>query len=74
MQFRDLKRQYEALKHQIDSAISDVITSSSFISGSQVTELECQLADYVGRKHCITCGMHTDVLIHGSNGLGNKRR
>ena len=62
MQFRDLKRQYEALKHQIDSAISDVITSSSFISGSQVTELECQLADYVGRKHCITCGNGTDAL------------
>lgn len=62
MQFRDLKRQYEALKYQIDSAISDVITSSSFISGSQVTELECQLADYVGRKHCITCGNGTDAL------------
>ena len=62
MQFRDLKRQYEALKHQIDSAISDVITSSSFISGSQVTELECQLSDYVGRKHCITCGNGTDAL------------
>lgn len=62
MQFRDLKRQYEALKHQIDSAISDVITSSSFISGSQVTELECQLADYAGRKHCITCGNGTDAL------------
>ena len=62
MQFRDLKKQYEALKHQIDSAISDVITSSSFISGSQVTELECQLADYVGRKHCITCGNGTDAL------------
>lgn len=62
MQFRDLKKQYEALKHQIDSAISDVITSSSFISGSQVTELECQLANYVGRKHCITCGNGTDAL------------
>ena len=62
MQFRDLKRQYEILQHQIDSAISDVITSSSFISGSQVTELECQLADYVGRKYCITCGNGTDAL------------
>lgn len=62
MQFRDLKKQYEALKTEIDSAISGVITASSFISGPQVGELERQLAEYVGRKHCITCGNGTDAL------------
>lgn len=62
MQFRDLKKQYEALKTEIDSAISSVIATSSFISGPQVGELERQLAEYVGRKYCITCGNGTDAL------------
>lgn len=62
MQFRDLKRQYEALKPSIDSAIQSVIDSTAFISGPQVSELEKQLADYVGVKHCISCANGTDAL------------
>ena len=62
MQFRDLKKQYEVLKPEIDKAIADVIDSSRFISGPQVKELEAQLAEYVGVKHCITCGNGTDAI------------
>ena len=62
MQFRDLKKQYETLKPEIDSAIADVIDSSRFISGPQVKELEAQLAGYVGVKHCVTCANGTDAL------------
>lgn len=62
MQFRDLKKQYEGLKPEIDAAIADVIDSSRFISGPQVRELEAQLAEYVGVKHCITCGNGTDAI------------
>lgn len=62
MEFRDLKKQYEVLKTQIDAAIADVVTSSHFISGPQVAALEKKLADYVGVKHCITCGNGTDAL------------
>lgn len=62
MQFRDLQRQYEYLKTDIDSAISDVLLSSKYISGPQVGELEEQLAEYVGVKHCITCANGTDAL------------
>ena len=62
MQFRDLKKQYEVLKPEIDAAIADVIDSSRFISGPQVKELEAQLAAYVGVKHCITCGNGTDAI------------
>lgn len=62
MEFRDLKKQYEVLKPQIDAAISDVVASSHFISGPQVAALEKKLADYVGVKHCITCGNGTDAL------------
>lgn len=62
MQFRDLKKQYEALKPFIDAGIQNVIDNTSFISGSQVKELEKKLAAYVGRKHCISCGNGTDAL------------
>lgn len=62
MQFRDLKKQYEVLKPEIDATIADVIDSSRFISGPQVKELEAQLAEYVGVKHCITCGNGTDAI------------
>lgn len=62
MQFRDLKAQYLHLKDDIDAGIADVIDHANFISGKQVNELEEQLAQYVGVKHCITCGNGTDAL------------
>lgn len=63
MQFRDLKKQYEALKPEIDAGIQDVINSTSFILGKPVSELENKLAEYVGRKHCICVGNGTDALV-----------
>lgn len=62
MQFRDLKAQYLHLKDEIDASIAEVINNTNFISGKQVNELEEQLAQYVGTKHCITCGNGTDAL------------
>lgn len=62
MKFRDLKAQYQALKPQIDTAIQSVLDSSDFVLGSPVMELEEKLADYVGRKYCITCANGTDAL------------
>ena len=62
MEFRDLKTQYQKLKADIDSNISEVLTSARFISGSKVKELETKLAEYVGVKHCITCGNGTDAI------------
>ena len=56
MEFRDLKRQYEFNKERIDRAIADVLDSAQFIHGNQVEALEEQLADYVGVRHCVTCG------------------
>lgn len=62
MEFRDLKRQYEYLKPQIDEQIAEVISSAHFISGKQVKELETTLAEYVGVKHCISCANGTDAI------------
>lgn len=63
MQFRDLGKQYQVLKGEIDKGIEDVINTSSFILGKQVTELESKLAEYCGRKHCVGVGNGTDALV-----------
>lgn len=62
MEFRDLKSQYKKYKKEIDNAIQDIVFNCNFISGNQVTELEDDLADYVGVRHCITCANGTDAL------------
>lgn len=62
MQFRDLQKQYEVLKEQIDAAMKGVASSARFISGPEVKELEKSLAEYVGVKHCITCANGTDAI------------
>ena len=63
MEFRDLKKQYEKLKTEINNAIFSVINETDFIIGKQVNELEEELASYVGRKLCITCANGTDALV-----------
>lgn len=62
LEFRDLKRQYEAIKEAVDKNVAEVIASSHFISGPQVKELEKELAEYTGRKHCISCANGTDAI------------
>ena len=62
MEFRDLKKQYQILKEDIDLKVQSVCASARYISGPEVKELEEQLAEYVGVKHCITCANGTDAL------------
>lgn len=70
MQFRDLKAQYEALRPAIDRAMLSVAGDSRYIGGPQVAELEKRLAEYVGVKHCVTCGNGTDALVLALMALG----
>ena len=62
MQFRDLKQQYQVLREEMDQAILDAVASGAYIMGPQVRELEQQLAEYVGVKHCLSCANGTDAL------------
>ena len=63
MQFRDLKKQYAVLKDEMDQAILDVVSSSAYVMGPKVKEMETAFADYVGVKHCIACNSGTDALL-----------
>ena len=62
MEFRDLKKQYQILKSEIDSKVQSVCEGAHYISGPEVKELEEQLAEYVGVKHCISCANGTDAI------------
>ena len=62
MEFRDLKKQYQVLKKEIDQAVVETMTEGHFIGGNPVDELEKELAEYVKARHCITCGNGTDAL------------
>ena len=62
MEFRDLKKQYQVLKTEIDSKVQTACANAQFIGGAPVKDLEKALAEYVGVKHCITCANGTDAL------------
>ena len=62
MQFRDLAKQYQVLKSDIDNAMLNVASGAHYIMGPQVKELEQELAAYTGVKHCLTCANGTDAL------------
>lgn len=62
MEFRDLKAQYRALQPAMDRAILETVAGGGYIGGARVKALEERLAEYVGVKHCITCGNGTDAL------------
>lgn len=70
MEFRDLKRQYQVLKADLDKAMLDIAASGGYIMGGAVSELEEQMAEYVGVKHCMTCANGTDALTLALKTLG----
>lgn len=62
MEFRNLKKQYEILGGQIDAAMHSVAAVSRYIMGPEVGQLEEELAQYVGARHCVSCANGTDAL------------
>jgi UDP-2-acetamido-2-deoxy-ribo-hexuluronate aminotransferase len=63
VQFIDLHEQYQCIKHSIDNSIAKVISHKQFIMGPEVEQLEEQLANYVGVKHCIGVSSGSDALL-----------
>lgn len=66
----DLKRQYIAIKPEIDQAIQRVLDHGMFIMGPEVKELEQKLAQYCGVKHGIGVASGTDALLLSLRALG----
>jgi dTDP-4-amino-4,6-dideoxygalactose transaminase len=68
--FVDLKAQYESIKEEIDTVISEVITKSAFIGGTYVSQFEEAFAKFCHAKHCIGVGNGTDALFIALKALG----
>jgi dTDP-4-amino-4,6-dideoxygalactose transaminase len=70
--FADLHAQYLTIKSEIDTAIADIIRTSSFIRGPHVDRFEAQFAEAIGVPHCVSCANGTDSLYIAMRALGVK--
>ena len=68
--FIDLKYQYSLIRDDVHAGIDRVLESGHFILGSEVAELERQLAEYAGVKHALACSSGTDALLMALMALG----
>ncbi|MBK5210893.1 MAG: DegT/DnrJ/EryC1/StrS family aminotransferase [Coriobacteriia bacterium] len=59
----DLTNQYFELKEESDALWTDVMSHAAYIGGPRVSQLERDLEEYVGVKHCIACANGTDALF-----------
>ena len=66
----DLQAQYEPIKDDVISAITDVFNSKQFIQGPKVVELETMIKEYCGVKHAIGVSSGTDALIVSLMAMG----
>ena len=67
--FFSLQRQYLEIKDEIEDAISDVLSSGSYILGENVLKFECEFANYCGAKYAVGVASGSDALVLALNGL-----
>ena len=70
MQFTDLKRQYAALKTDIDARIQRVLDHGQYIMGPEVQEMEQALAARTGAAHCVAVASGTEALLIALMAIG----
>lgn len=63
MRFIDLKTQYQHISDRVNENIQKVLEHGQYIMGPEVLELETQLADFVGSKHCVGVSNGSDALL-----------
>lgn len=59
----DLNAQNLALETELKAAFERVLKSGHFILGSEVTEFEKEIAEFVGSKHAIGVSSGTDAIL-----------
>jgi dTDP-4-amino-4,6-dideoxygalactose transaminase len=66
----DLKRQYQAIKSDVDEAVRRVVESGYYMGGPEVAAFEEEWARYCGAEHCIAVGSGTGALYLTLKALG----
>ncbi len=62
LQVCDLKRQYQALKTEIDAAVATVLASGHYIMGPTAKVFEQEIAEVLGVPHAVALNSGTDAL------------
>ena len=70
IQMVDLKGQYQSIKERINSGISQILDTATFINGPEVHSLQKELQTYLDVKHIIPSANGTDALQIAMMGLG----
>ena len=65
----DLVGQYQDIKEQVDSSVSQILNTATFINGPEVHAFQKELETYLGVKHVIPCANGTDALQIAMMGL-----
>lgn len=68
--FGDLRRQYNANRERIDSAIQRVLDNGWFVLGREVEFFEQEFAAYTGAKHAVGVASGTDAIHLALRALG----
>ena len=68
----DLRLEYEYMKADIDAAIQKCLDHQKWIFGPEVKELEDNIAEYLGVRHCIGVCSGTESLVLALRALAIK--
>lgn len=72
IQMVDLTGQYQGIREEVNSSISQILETAAFINGPQVHTFQAALEKYLGIRHVIPCANGTDALQIAMMGLGLK--
>jgi len=70
LKFFDHTKQLDRIRHELNKRFSDVLEKGQFIQGSEVREVEHELANYLGIKHCISTSNGSDALLAALMAIG----
>jgi dTDP-4-amino-4,6-dideoxygalactose transaminase len=66
----DLKAQYATIKHEVVTAMMNVVEQQAFILGEPVATLEYSIAGLSGTKYAVGCANGTDAILLALRALG----
>jgi dTDP-4-amino-4,6-dideoxygalactose transaminase len=70
IEFVDLRRQYAAIKHEVEPAVLDAIASTQYILGAEVGLFETEWARFCNAQHCVGVSSGTAALALSYQVLG----
>ena len=70
IQFVDLAAQQDRIRPELERNLHKILRHGHYVMGPEVTQLEHELANYVGVEHCISVSSGTDALLVALMAIG----